>query len=130
LDVKKSQAIKSLWYMIILFWENQNAGLSKTELIDCLSKNETDGQVPQHLKKSHGNFGYRYTLSRTFDEVMAILIKQKWVNKIKNTKYRLTPAGIKELNMRIKADNPGSYQIAAYGVIAGNDLLARLASGL
>jgi hypothetical protein len=129
LDVKKSQAIKSLWYMMILFWENQNEGLSKTELIDCLSKNEPDGQVPQHLRKVYGNFGYRYTLSRTFNEVMAILIKNKWVQKIKNTKYRLTPAGIKELESRIKADKVGSYPIAAYGVILTNDLLARLTNG-
>jgi hypothetical protein len=130
LDVKKSQAIKSLWYMMILCWENQNAGLSKTELIDCLSKNEPDGPVPQHLRKTHGNFGYRYTLSRTFDEVMTILIKKKWVQIIKNTNYRLTPAGIKELKSRIKADKTGYYHIAAYGVITGNDLLARLANGL
>ncbi len=126
LDVKKSQAIKSLWYMMILFWENQNAGLSKTKLIDCLSKNEPDRQVPQHLRKIYGNFGYRYTLSRTFDEVMAILIKKKWVNKIKNTKYRLTPAGIKELKSRIKSEKISSYPIAAYGVITADDLLARL----
>ena len=130
LEVKKSQAIKSLWYMMILFWENQNAGLSKTELIDCLSKNEPDWQVPQHLKKTYGNFGYRYTLSRTFDEVMTILIKKKWVQKIKNTKYRLTPAGIKELKMRITAGQINSYHIAAYDVIDGKDLLARLANGL
>ncbi len=127
LDVKKSQATKSLWYMMILFWENQNEGLSKTELIDCLSKNEPDEQVPQHLRKVYGNFGYRYTLSRSFNEVMEILIKQKWVNKIKKTKYRLTPAGIKELKSRIKADKVGSYHIAAYGVITANDLLVRLA---
>jgi radical SAM superfamily enzyme YgiQ (UPF0313 family) len=126
LEVKKSQSIKSLWYMMILFWENQNAGLSKTELIDCLSKNEPDGQLPQHLKKIYGNFGYRYTLSRTFNEVMTILIKQKWVNKIKKTKYRLTPAGVKELKLRMNTDKAGSYQIAAYGVITGDDLLARL----
>jgi radical SAM superfamily enzyme YgiQ (UPF0313 family) len=130
LDVKKSQAIKSLWYMMILFWENQNAGLSKTELIDCLSKNEPDWQVPQYLRKTYGNFGYRYTLSRTFKEVMTILIKKKWVQKIKNDKYRLTPAGIKELRLRIKAGKIGYYHIAAYGVITGNDLLARLANGL
>jgi radical SAM superfamily enzyme YgiQ (UPF0313 family) len=130
MDVKKSHAIKSLWYMMILFWEKQKAGLSKTELMDCLSKNEPDGQVPQHLRKTHGNFGYRYTLSRTFDEVMAILIKQKWVQKIKNTNYRLTPAGVKELKMRIKADKASSYHIAAYGVISKNDLLTRLSNGV
>ena len=126
LEVKKSQAIKSLWYMMILLWENQNAGLSKTELIDCLSKNEPDRQVPHRLRKIYGNFGYRYTLSRTFDEVMTILIKQKWVNKTKNTKYRLTPAGKKELKSRIKSEKISSYPIAAYGVITANDLLARL----
>jgi hypothetical protein len=113
--------------MIILFWENQNAGLSKKELIDCLSKNESDLQVPQHLRKTYGNFGYRYTLSRTFNEVVTILIKKNWVQKIKNNKYRLTPAGIKELKMRIKAGQTGYYHIAAYAVIPGNDLLARLA---
>jgi radical SAM superfamily enzyme YgiQ (UPF0313 family) len=127
LDVKKFQEIKSLWYMIILFWENQNAGLSKKELIDCLSKNESDLPVPQHLRKTHGNFGYRYTLSRTFNEVVTILIKKNWVQKIKNNKYRLTPVGIKELKKRIKAGKTGYYHIAAYAVIPGNDLLARLA---
>lgn len=130
LDVKKFQEIKSLWYMIILFWENQNAGLSKKELIDCLSKNESDLQVPQHLRKVYGNFGYRYTLSRTFNEVVTILIKKNWVQKIKNNKYRLTPAGIKELKMKIKAGETGYYHIAAYAVIPKNDLLARLSNGL
>jgi len=130
LDAKKSQSIKSLWFMIILFWENQNVGLTKTELIDCLSKNEPDWLVPQHLRKTHGNFGYRYTLSRTFDEVMTILIKKKLVQKIKNTNYRLSPEGIKELKSRIKADKTGYYHIAAYGVISGDDLLTRLAHGL
>jgi DNA-binding PadR family transcriptional regulator len=57
---------------------------------------------------------------------MTILIKQKWVNKIKKTKYRLTPAGVKELKLRMNTDKAGSYQIAAYGVITGDDLLARL----
>ena len=126
LDVKKSQAIKSLWYMIILFWENQNTGLSKAELMDCLAKNERDGQIPQHLRKTYGDFGYRYTLSRTFSEVMAILLKKKWVQKTKNTKYRLTPVGIQELKNRIKADKMRSYLVAAYGVITAGDLLARL----
>ena len=129
LDAQKLQAIKSLWYMIILFWENQNAGLSQTELFDCLSKNEPDQQVPQHLRKTHGDFGYRYTLSRTFNAVMTILIKKKWVQKTKNNKYRLTPAGIKELQSRVKADGTGYYPVAAYGVISCNDLLARLANG-
>jgi radical SAM superfamily enzyme YgiQ (UPF0313 family) len=129
LDVKKSHAIKSLWYLIILFVENQNGGLSKTELIDCLSKNEPDVLVPQHLRKTFGNFGYRYTLARTFNEVMAILVKNKWVKKIKKTKYRLTPAGINELESLIKADQTASFPIAAYGVITANDLLARIADG-
>ena len=129
LDAKKSQAIKSLWYMTILFWENQNAGLSKTELMDCLAKNEADGPMPQHLRKTHGNFGYRYTLSRTFDEVMAMLIKQKWVKKSKNKKFRLTPAGTNELKSRMEADPAASYPVAAYGDIAAGDLLERFANG-
>ena len=128
LDAKKSQTIKSLWYMIILFWENQNAGLSKMELMDCLAKNEADGPIPQHLRKTYGNFGYRYTLSRTFDEIMAMLIQKKWVKKIKNTRFRLTPVGLNELKLRIKADPADSYSIAAYGVITSDDLLARFAN--
>ena len=128
LDVKQSQTIKSFWYLLILFWENQNAGLTQTELIDCLSKNEPDWQVPQALRKTHGNFGYRYTLSRTFDDVMTILTQKKWVHEIKNSKYRLTRAGIKELQSRIKADPADSYHIAAYGTITGNELLARFAN--
>ena len=115
--------------MVILFWENQNAGLSKSDLLDCLSKNEPAWQVPQHLRKTYGNFGYRFTLARTFSEVMTILINNKWVRKIKKTKYRLTPAGIKELKLRIESDRAGYYHIAAYGVIPGNDLLARLENG-
>ena len=129
LNAQKHQAIKSLWYMIILFWENQSAGLSQMELIDCLSKNEPDQQVPQHLRKTHGDFGYRYTLSRTFNAVMATLIKKKWVQKTKDNQYRLTPAGVKELKLRVLADGAGSYPVAAYGVISCNDLLARLANG-
>ena len=127
LEVKKSQTIKSLWYLMVLFWENQNAGLSKTELIECLSRNEPDRQLPSHLRKTHGDFGHRYTLSRTFDEMMTILQKKKWVQKIKNTKYRLTPAGTKELTSRITADKTADYHIAAYGVIQRNDLMARMA---
>ena len=111
---------------MILFWENQNAGLSKTELIDCLSQNEPDWQVPHPLRKTYGNFGYRFTLARTFSEVMTILLKKKWVQKIKNTKYRLTPAGTKALTSRIKADKTAEYHIAAYGVIPKSNLLARL----
>jgi radical SAM superfamily enzyme YgiQ (UPF0313 family) len=129
LEAKKSQAIKSLWYMAILFWENQNTGLSETELIDCLSKNEPDWQVPRHLRKTHGNFGYRYTLSRTFSEVMKILTDNKWVQNGENSKYRLTPAGIKELKLRIQADRKDCYHIAAFGVINGKELEARLADG-
>ncbi|MBW2471969.1 MAG: hypothetical protein JRE18_07820 [Deltaproteobacteria bacterium] len=129
LDAKKSQAIKSLWYMMILFWENQSAGLSKTELMDCLAKNEADGPMPQHLRKTYGNFGYRYTLSRTFDEVVAMLIKQKWVKKSKNKKFLLTPAGTNELKSRMEADPAASYPVAAYGDIAAGDLLDRFANG-
>ena len=127
-QVKKFPPIKSLWFMMILFWENQNAGLSKTELIDCLCQNESDGKVPHHLRKTYGNFGYRYTLSRTFDEVMAILTKNKWVIKSQKAKYRVTSAGIEELKSQIKSDTAVSYPIAAYGVITVDDLRARFAN--
>ena len=127
LEVKKSQAIKSFWYLMALFCENQNAGLTKTELIEFLSQNEPDRQIPPHLRKTHGDFGYRYTLSRTFDEVMAILQKKKWVQQTKHKTYRLTPAGINELTSRITADKTAEYNVAAYGVIPKNSLMERLA---
>jgi predicted RNA binding protein YcfA (HicA-like mRNA interferase family) len=129
LDVKKSQNIKSFWYMLILFWEDQNAGLTKKELIDFLSKNESADQVPQYLMKTHGNFGYRYTLSRTIDEVINILLKKGWVQKIENKKYRLTPAGIEKLQSKVKAAKASHYHIAAYGILSRNELLARFANG-
>ena len=112
--------------MLILFVEDQKDGLTQTELIDCLSKHEPDGQVPQGLRKIYGDFGYRYTLSRTFKEVMAILIQQNWVQKKKNAKYHLTLAGITELKLRIQANRKDCYQIAAYGDVDGGELLARL----
>ena len=60
---------------------------------------------------------------------MAILLERKWVQKIKNTAYRLTPTGIKELKIRIKADKADFYPVAAYGVLTGNDLRTRLDNG-
>lgn len=115
--------------MLILFWEDQNAGLTRKELIDFLSKNEPADQVPQYLRKTHGNFGYRYTLSRTFEEVINMLLKNGWVQKIENKKYRLTPAGIEKLQSRVKAAKASHYHIAAYGILSRNELLARFANG-
>ena len=128
LDAKQSQHIKSFWYMLILFWEEKNAGLTRKELIDFLSKNEPADQVPPYLRKTHGNFGYRYTLSRTFDEVINILLKKGRVQKIENKKYRLTPAGIEELQSRVEAAKASHYHIAAYGLLSRNELLARFAN--
>lgn len=123
LDVKKHQSIKSLWYMVIFLLEGKNFGLSKEQLIDFMSKSETELHVPEHLRKTYGNFGYRYTLSRSFNDVIRILIQKNWVQTLKNKKYRLTSMGIEELKSKIKDGITDSYDIAAYGSISKNDVL-------
>jgi len=74
IEVKETHKIKSSWYMIVFLLEDKGYGLNKKEMLDLLSKNEPSHQVPEDLRKVYGNFGYRYTLSRSFDEVIDILI--------------------------------------------------------
>ena len=122
LDEKKHQSIKSFWYMVIFLLEGKKFGLSKEQLIDFMSKGETELHVPEPLRKTYGNFGYRYTLSRSFNDVIRILIQKNWVQKLKNKKYRLTSFGIEELKSKIKDSTTDYYDVAAYGSISKNDV--------
>jgi hypothetical protein len=113
-EAKKAHKIKSIWYMIVLLREDQSQGVDKQALLDYLSANDSPAQIPEYLRKSYGNFGYAYTLSRSFEEVMAILIKNDWVQKIQNKSYRLTVKGLKRLQTMVREGKDDYFNVAAY----------------
>ena len=117
LEVKKTHKIKSIWYMTILLLEDQGIGLNKKELLNLLSKNESSHKIPENLRKVYGNFGYKYTLSRNFDEVIEILIKNRWAQKNRNKKYKLSSEGLKKLKSMVTGGEENHLNIAAYGKI-------------
>jgi len=123
LEVKKTHKIKSIWYMTILLLEDQGIGLNKKEMLDLLSKNESSHKIPENLRKVYGNFGYKYTLSRSFDEVIEILIKNRWAQKNRNKKYRLSSEGLKKLESMVAGGEANYLNIAAYGKINKFELL-------
>ena len=123
LEVKKTHKIKSIWYMTILLLEDQGIGLNKKEMLNLLSKNESSHKIPENLRKVYGNFGYKYTLSRSFDEVIEILIKNRWAQKNRNKKYRLSSEGLKKLESMVAGGEENHLNIAAYGKINKSELL-------
>jgi len=123
LEVKKTHKIKSIWYMTILLLEDQGIGLNKKEMLNLLSKNESPQKIPENLRKVYGNFGYKYTLARSFDEVIEILIKNRWAQKNRNKKYRLSSEGIKKLKSMVTEVEENHLNIAAYGNINKFELL-------
>lgn len=130
LDAKKTHAKKSMWFMTILHQEDQGRGLNKIELLDFLSKNESVHQIPEHLRKIYGNFGYQYTLSRSFDGVMTGLVQNNWVQKTDNNGYLLSSAGKKKLQSMIKKEKTPQLSIAAYGNIDKTEFLKILENEL
>jgi hypothetical protein len=117
LEAKKGHEVKSFWYMTILLLEDKGNGLDKTELLNFLSKTESALQIPDDLRKVYGNFGYRYTLSRSFEEVMGILIQNKWIRENGKIKYRLTAQGLERLGSMLEDAAESRLNIAAYGRI-------------
>lgn len=117
MERKKTHEAKSLWGMIILLLEDQGAGLNAEEILDHLSKGESPSRIPGHLRPAYDNFGYRYTLSRSLDEVMANLIRNQWVLKDDRRKHRLAPEGKKEVQRILAQRGENPLQIAAYGKI-------------
>lgn len=126
IDEKKTHRIKSIWFMVILLIEDSGGGIDKNELLNLISKKETDQQIPENLKKVYGNFGYRYTLSRSFDDVMDNLIENRWVQKIRNQKYKLTFEGTKKLRAMVMEGEKNFLNIAAYGKVKQIELLEML----
>ena len=117
LEAKKRHEIISFWVMTILLLEDKGNGLDKRGLINALSKDEPAGQIPEDLRKAYGNFGYQYTLSRSIDEVLGILSKNKWIEKSEDEKYKLTYEGLEGLKSMLKMAKEAHLNIAAYGEI-------------
>ena len=70
-----------MWFLTVLFKEDSGKGLTKSELLTLLAKNEPPDHIPEQLRNAYGNFGYQFTLSRNFDEVMVVLEQQNWVQR-------------------------------------------------
>jgi hypothetical protein len=117
LEAKKTHEIKCFWFMTVLLLEDKGNGLDKAELLNFLSKNEPAGQIPEDLRKTYGNFGYHYTLSRSFDEVLHILSKNGWVQGSENEKYKLTYEGLERLKSMLEMAKEAHLDTAAYGKI-------------
>jgi radical SAM superfamily enzyme YgiQ (UPF0313 family) len=125
-EAQKTHPLKSLWVMMILCMEDRAQGLSQAELLKLLSKNDGVDDIPAHLQKVYGNFGYEYTLSRSFKDVMNILLKNRWAQQYSNQKYRLTTKGFVHLKSLMSAQKKSAFSIAAYDQIHKSDMLAVL----
>jgi hypothetical protein len=117
LEAKKTHKIKCLWFMTVLLLEDKGNGLDKAELLNFFSKNEPADQISKDLRKNYGNFGYQYTLSRSFDEVLHILSKKGWVQGSENEKYKLTYGGLEGLKSMLEMAKEAHLDMAAYGKI-------------
>jgi hypothetical protein len=125
-EAQKAHPLKSLWMMMILCMEDRPEGLSQTELLKLLSKNDGVHDIPAHLQKVYRNFGYEYTLSRSFKDVMNILIENRWAQLNTNQKYRLTTKGFVHLKSLISAQKKSAFSVAAYDRIYKSDVLDTL----
>jgi len=126
MEVKKTHPIKSFWYLTILCVEDHVDGLDKQGLLDLLSRNDAAHQIPEHLKKIYSNFGYEFTLARSFDEVIERFNKNGWVKKSRNHRYRLVTEGLKALRVQAVSQKVNLFKIAAYGRISKQRLLDSL----
>jgi hypothetical protein len=128
-DVKKYHKIKTIWYMTVLFLEDKGNGLSQDELINLFSKHEPSVQVPENLRSVYGDFGYRYTLSRSFDDVIHILVQNRWIQKSAGNTFRLSPEGAITLQSFIASGEDDQLNIAAYARINRMELLEMIKKG-
>ncbi|MGD2014381.1 MAG: hypothetical protein PVG84_11570 [Desulfobacterales bacterium] len=125
-EAQKTHPLKSLWVMMILCMEDRPEGLGQTELLKLLSKNDGVQDIPIHLQRVYGNFGYEYTLSRSFKDVMNILLSNRWAHQVSNHKYRLTTKGLVHLKSLISAQNKSVFSVAAYDRIDKSCMLDTL----
>ena len=125
-EAQKTHPIKSLWMMVILCLEDRPEGLSQTELITLVSKNDQTHDIPAHLQRVYGSFGYAYTLSRSFKDVMNVLLGNRWAQQNTNQKYRLTTEGLVHLKSLISAQKKFAFSVAAYDRVNTSDVLDTL----
>jgi len=121
LKARRSHPVKSFWYLCVLFFEGRQGGLSRGQVIDLLSRNESASAIPEDLRRSFGDFGYRFTLSRSFDEVMDRLLKNDWVQQSKPDRYTLTSAGTAHLFSTARNVTASPVAVGAYGTLGRRD---------
>ncbi len=123
---KQTHPIKSFWFMLILYLEDRGKGLRKQEILNALARNETTDKIPEHLRRSHGDFGYAFTLTRTFDEVAQVLASKGWAAKDSGKRYHLTREGIASLQERVREIKGRHIRVAAYQILDRSAVLADL----
>ena len=126
IETKRTHKIKSLWYMIILLLEKKGRGMKKEEVLGFLSRKDSTFQIPEKLRGPYGDFGYRHTLSRSFNEVIDLLIKNGWVRRTNKKEFRLASEGIKKLKLMVGEAEERHLNIAAYGKVEKVELLKAL----
>lgn len=123
LEAKRFHPVKSMWYLILLSLEEREKGLTGKQMIDLLSRNEPASEIPEALRKSHGDFGFRFTLSRSFETVIEILLREGWIHKADNANYLLTPSGKSYLFSAIQEQGSNPIIVGGYGTIGRNVFL-------
>jgi radical SAM superfamily enzyme YgiQ (UPF0313 family) len=123
IQVKKTHPVKSMWFLIVLLLEEKETGVDKQTWIDLLSKQERIDDIPAVLRRMYGNFGYRFTLSRSFDQVVDILAQQGWVRRTEQQMYRMRRNGLKKLRSMLLETGKPTFHVAAYAVVEKGDLL-------
>ncbi len=129
-EAKKTHPVKSLWFMLILCLEDHENGLSKKEILHLLAGNDTGNQVPDHLKKHYADFGYAYTLGRSFEEVARLIVLNRWAREDQNKKYHLTLEGFSRVHSLITEMKKSRIPVAAYGLLERSAILATLEEAL
>ena len=126
LEAKKDHPIKTFWYMIILCLEDRGNGLNRNEILHLLTRNDHIDQIPKHLKKVYGNFGYQFSLARSFDEVAGMIVVNRWARKDRRNRYHLTREGFSKLKSFVVEQKKKRFETASYGSVNRTDILAAL----
>ncbi|MBW1954778.1 MAG: hypothetical protein JRI76_01460 [Deltaproteobacteria bacterium] len=117
IDARQSHPVKSFWYLSLLFLEGDSTGLPRDRLVDLLARNEPETAIPEALRKSHGDFGYRFTLSRSVGAVTEGLLKERWIRETEAGRYLLTDGGRAKLLSMVRGHAGNRVVIGAYGGI-------------
>jgi radical SAM superfamily enzyme YgiQ (UPF0313 family) len=119
-ETKKKHPIKTLWVALILGLRGSTNGLTEDEVITLFSKNESVLEIPHSLRRTHGDFGYRYTLSRSIQEVTSAMIQNRLAIRTETQKLRLTPLGEEYILSQMGGQQTQKVSVAAFGTIEIN----------